>query len=240
MKQLTHTLAVVLLFALGNSSLAQDEKATPTEKPTAIIDGEFAVRMLELEWRLTEIAVAESALEMEQIKVHLQAARDSEDEREAHLAEIELEKAMMNRESQEIHREIAKLRFEHEKENLKRLIDRHEKDADLQAAVNIEVVDELGVVVVRGQEADVKQVQKIVEGRATETNEASPEFEFKVYALEHAEADEIVSVLGDLFWEQVNGKLMISFDARTNSVIARGTESNLHVIEALIERLDQE
>ena len=59
----------------------------------------------------------------------------------------------------------------------------------------------------------------------------------QVYSLKNAVAEEMVTTLSPLFaWDPTT---IIVFDGRTNSVIARGSESELQILEALLLRFDE-
>jgi len=59
----------------------------------------------------------------------------------------------------------------------------------------------------------------------------------QVWPLENARAEEMVTTLSPLFaWDPTT---IIVFDGRTNSVVARGSESELQILEALLLRFDE-
>ena len=62
----------------------------------------------------------------------------------------------------------------------------------------------------------------------------------KVFGLQHAQANEVAGMLSSLVAENIEMQTRLSFDARTNSVIASGTEAELQLVQDMLARLDFE
>jgi type II secretory pathway component GspD/PulD (secretin) len=86
--------------------------------------------------------------------------------------------------------------------------------------------------------ADARRTVVLVSAKLPEDNAkaAQVDNEFKVFALKNAHAEGLREVLVRLYPHE----LTIVADERTNAIIARGTEEQMNVVEALARVLDQD
>ncbi len=188
----------------------------------------------------------------------------------------------------------------------------------LKGEVNIEAVDDLGVLILRGNEKDVEQVMKVIReleklseatapkvhllylknvdseslsdllttvyerltkfpGKATQPRQSAailpinkpnslliiapeadlkailelaeeldspvdPQTEFQVFRLKNAVAQEVADMITQFYLERVNlgAKVLVTPDARTNSVIVRAQPRDLDEVTALIRKIDRD
>jgi Bacterial type II/III secretion system short domain len=67
----------------------------------------------------------------------------------------------------------------------------------------------------------------------------SVETQLKIFNVKHADAEQLSSTIRPLFIPRPEATTIIVFDKRTNTVIARGPESELSVLELVLLRLDE-
>jgi type II secretory pathway component GspD/PulD (secretin) len=63
--------------------------------------------------------------------------------------------------------------------------------------------------------------------------------QIKVFALTNADVERLTKAIQPLFADVGLPPTVIVFDTRTNTIIARGRTSELVILEALVERLDE-
>ena len=68
---------------------------------------------------------------------------------------------------------------------------------------------------------------------------ASGETQLRIFEVKHADAEQLSSTIRPLFIPRPDSTTVIVFDKRTNTVIARGTESELSILEVVLLRLDE-
>jgi len=68
---------------------------------------------------------------------------------------------------------------------------------------------------------------------------SSVETQLKIFDVKHADAEQLSSTIRPLFIPRPDSTTVIVFDKRTNTVIARGTESELSILEVVLMRLDE-
>lgn len=67
----------------------------------------------------------------------------------------------------------------------------------------------------------------------------SVETQLKVFNVKNAIAEQLTSTIRPLFNPGPDSTTVIVFDKRTNTVIARGSESELSILEVVLLRLDE-
>lgn len=67
----------------------------------------------------------------------------------------------------------------------------------------------------------------------------SDEIQLKIFNVKHAEAEQLSSTIRPLFVPRPDSTTVIVFDKRTNTIIARGPESELSILEVVLLRLDE-
>ena len=68
--------------------------------------------------------------------------------------------------------------------------------------------------------------------------QSQPNLVIKIFSLENGDAQELTKALRELFPPDSTGSMHVACDARTNSIMARGTTADLKLIEAILLRLD--
>jgi type II secretory pathway component GspD/PulD (secretin) len=63
--------------------------------------------------------------------------------------------------------------------------------------------------------------------------------ELKIFSLQNADAEALTQTVLPLFVNVEKPPTVIVFDERTNTIIARGPESELQILEAVLLRLDE-
>lgn len=69
--------------------------------------------------------------------------------------------------------------------------------------------------------------------------EAKPERSLRVFVLKNAGAAALTKTILPLFQGSEDSRIVIVSDVRTNSVIARGSDAEMKVLEALLIQLDE-
>ena len=69
--------------------------------------------------------------------------------------------------------------------------------------------------------------------------EAKPERSLRVFTLKNASATGVTKTILPLFQASAESRVVIVSDQRTNSIIARGLDAELKVLEALLIQLDE-
>ena len=106
--------------------------------------------------------------------------------------------------------------------------------------VQIEFIPELGVIIVRGKEADVKRVRQIIEQIETMSRVTKPEI--RLFPLQHANSQaiaELITTVHEKIFQPRLGEVSVTGLGRPNAVLAVGSAENLKTIAELIEKLDQ-
>ena len=75
--------------------------------------------------------------------------------------------------------------------------------------------------------------------KQTRLDKDSKEVQFKIFSLVYADAESTTKTVSGLFPKTKGKSLCITFDKRTNAVLARGTDGDLAILEALLLRLDR-
>ena len=65
------------------------------------------------------------------------------------------------------------------------------------------------------------------------------EGKLKIFDIKHADAEQLSSTIRPLFVPRPESTTTIVFDQRTNTIIARGAESELELLEVILLRLDE-
>ncbi|MGN6136143.1 MAG: secretin N-terminal domain-containing protein [Aureliella sp.] len=65
------------------------------------------------------------------------------------------------------------------------------------------------------------------------------ESELKLFSLKHAEAETLTQTVQPLFENTSESPMIMVFDKRTNTIIARGPASELQILEVVLMRLDE-
>ena len=61
----------------------------------------------------------------------------------------------------------------------------------------------------------------------------------KIFDLAHADASDLIQTINPLFSIDANARVVAVCDKRTNTIIARGPDSELELLEVVLKRLDE-
>ncbi len=82
-----------------------------------------------------------------------------------------------------------------------------------------------------------REEQRQKEQDLRESGDIAAPFELKIFELTSVDAVHLLGVLGELGFDE--GKISLAAEPRTNSIVARGRQADLAVIESLLQRLDE-
>lgn len=106
--------------------------------------------------------------------------------------------------------------------------------------VSIEILDPLGIIIIRGNKRDVARVQKIIEEIDKISKETQPEIE--IYYLQYVNSEAITMLVSELYTEILSprqGQVSIRALVEPNAVLLIGRKESLEVVKELIAKLDQ-
>jgi hypothetical protein len=72
------------------------------------------------------------------------------------------------------------------------------------------------------------------------TEQPDLDWQVKVFSVHRRDVDELIKALSALFPHGPTSQVYFASDSRTKSIIARGTASDLAVVEAILLRLNSE
>jgi type II secretory pathway component GspD/PulD (secretin) len=89
----------------------------------------------------------------------------------------------------------------------------------------------------RAQRAEARRAKEAKE--AQQAKDAKPERLLQVYTLKNSSAPALTKTLMPLFPGSAETRMVIVCDQRTNSIIARGPQAELEILQSLLIRLDE-
>jgi len=113
-------------------------------------------------------------------------------------------------------------------------------DGGLIGPVQIEFIEGLDVIVIRGRQRDVERVQRIIAEIEQISAETQPVIE--VYPLKHVNDEALVALIDELYEEVLEsrqGQVSILPLIVPNAILLIGREESLAFVKQLIEKLDQ-
>ena len=141
------------------------------ESRLQLLDAETYVKMYQLELKMSELAVDEAMVELEKIKLHLEAAREQGDSREVGYAELELKQAAIRVEMRRVQSQMIRLKVERAEVGLEHMGTAITEKPRKRSRVQVEYVDDLDVLVIRGAKEDVDRITDFIEGAEEEKQE---------------------------------------------------------------------
>lgn len=114
------------------------------------------------------------------------------------------------------------------------------EDESILGPVQIEFVDGLDVIVLRGDQEDVDRVMRIINQIETLSAETTPEI--KVRHLKHIDADSLAQLLGSVYQQVLGprvGDLSVTGLAKPNALLLVGRPENVQLALGLVDQLDQ-
>lgn len=114
------------------------------------------------------------------------------------------------------------------------------EDESILGPVQIEFVDGLDVIVLRGDQEDVDRVMRIINQIETLSAETTPEI--KVRRLLHIDADSLAELLGSVYQQVLGprvGDLSVTGLAKPNALLLVGRPENVQLALGLVDQLDQ-
>ena len=237
---MTRTTLILSIASMSCLLLSARVHSQETSSRSQLIDAETDVSMRELELKMSELAVDEATVELDKIKLHLEAAQEVADPREVGRAKLELKRAAIRVEMLRVQSEMVRLQVERARAALEQGSGaRAEKPGD-RSHVKLEYVDDSDVVVVRGKKGDVEKTKARFEGEMIRSPPAPSSLDIKIFSIANGDAQDLASELKDLFPVDAASPIYAACDSRTNSVIVRGTPTELAVVEAVLLKLDGE
>lgn len=114
------------------------------------------------------------------------------------------------------------------------------EDESILGPVQIEFVEGLDVIVLRGDQEDVNRVTKIIDQIESLSSQTTPEI--KVLLLEHIDADSLARLLTNVYDQVLGprvGDLSVTGLAKPNALLLVGRPENVRLAVTLVEQLDQ-
>lgn len=114
------------------------------------------------------------------------------------------------------------------------------EDESILGPVQIEFVEGLDVIVLRGDQEDVDRVTRIIDQIESLSSQTTPEI--KVLRLEHIDADSLARLLTSVYDQVLGprvGDLSVTGLAKPNALLLVGRPENVKLAVTLVEQLDQ-
>ncbi len=106
--------------------------------------------------------------------------------------------------------------------------------------VQLDYLEDSDVVVIRGEKGDVERTTALFEGEMIRSQPERSGLEIKIFSIAHGNAQDLARALKDLFPVDGTSPIYVAYDLRTNSVMVRGTPTELAEAEAILLKLDHE
>lgn len=119
-------------------------------------------------------------------------------------------------------------------------LDNLSSDSGLFGDVQIEFVDDLGLVIVRGSKRDVQRTLEVIEKIKAQATATQPEVE--VYELENANAEAVATLVTQLYtqiFEPRQGTVSITALGQPNALLLIGRGEVVASVKELIKKIDQ-
>jgi general secretion pathway protein D len=119
-------------------------------------------------------------------------------------------------------------------------LDSLDAESGLFGDVQIEFVNELGIVIVKGSTKDVKRVLEVIEQIKKQSEGTQPEVE--VVELKHVDSQALETIAKELYEEVLlerQGKLSIKALVQPNALLLVGRKESIASLKELIEKLDK-
>lgn len=106
--------------------------------------------------------------------------------------------------------------------------------------VTIEILDELGIIIIRGKKRDVERVQKIIQEIEDQSALTAPEIE--IFPLRHIDGRAVSDLIASIY-DQVFGarsaRVSITPLVKPNALLLIGRKENVAAVKELLHKLDQ-
>jgi type II secretory pathway component GspD/PulD (secretin) len=106
--------------------------------------------------------------------------------------------------------------------------------------VQIEIVEELGIIIIRGKQKDVDRVMRFIEEIERQSQETQPEIE--VYHLQHVDSEALATLLASVY-DQVfavrQGRVTYTPLVKPNALLLIGRKEAMAPLKELIDKLDR-
>lgn len=113
-------------------------------------------------------------------------------------------------------------------------------ESGLFGDVQIEFVDDIGLVIIRGNKRDVQRVLDVIEKIKQQAVETQPEID--VYPLQHANAQAVATLVTELYtniFEPRQGAVSITALGQPNSLLLIGRKEVIVSVKELVSKIDQ-
>ncbi len=119
-------------------------------------------------------------------------------------------------------------------------LDELNSESGLFGDVQIEFVDDIGLVIIRGNKRDVQRVLEVIEKIKNQAKETQPDIE--VYPLQHANAQAVATLVTDLYtniFEPRQGTVSITALGQPNALLLIGRTEVITSVKELVSKIDQ-
>ncbi|MEM7476437.1 MAG: secretin N-terminal domain-containing protein [Planctomycetota bacterium] len=118
-------------------------------------------------------------------------------------------------------------------------LDNLDSGSGLFGDVQIEFVEEIDLVIIRGSKRDVQRTLEVIEKIKDQAKETQPEVE--VYKLQNANAEAVATLVTELYaniFEPRQGAVSITALGQPNSLLLIGRKEVIESVKALVEKID--
>jgi len=159
------TLLIVVLTTVSairfpSSATADDD--SPPQNPPETEEPDLEVQSLELDCKMAELAVAQAELAVTRVQSRLQAAKAKEDRDEIPWLELDLKEASLELQIRKLQLGISHVHLDRAKIHQQRPEDTATVSGDLTGPVQIEYLEGMDGIVLRGNKSDVERVARIL------------------------------------------------------------------------------
>ncbi len=119
-------------------------------------------------------------------------------------------------------------------------IDDLSSESGLFGDVQIEFVDDIGLVIIRGSKRDVQRTLEVIEKIKEQAKQTQPEVE--VFPLEHANAQAVATLVTELYtniFEPRQGTVSITALGQPNALLLIGRKEVVQSVKELVSKIDQ-
>ncbi len=166
-----------LLLAAGvNSQQPPGDSEVPArEARPQLVEAEFDVEMHEIEFAMSERAVEEAQIEVKKAEVNVRGAEILAKKLgrldQVELAKLEVKQAQIRLEMQRLRSKLARLNIERARARLQLKKPLLTEKRAKRTQVQLEYVDDLDIIVIRGPRSGVNKIKALIETAAKESAE---------------------------------------------------------------------
>lgn len=143
---------------------AQEPGAADPDLRTQLAEAEFDVSMHELELKMSELSMDEAVMESAKVELQLKAAQVQQDSHQVGHVKLELKQAAIRVEMRKVELLMVRLQLEQAKVRLAHLRTAAAEQPEEPSPVKVEYVDNLDVLILRGEKKNVQRIKALIEG----------------------------------------------------------------------------